>query len=257
MPRLSKKEKLRRQRISDSLKRYWKTVSKAKRRRLSKKISASLKETYRTHVRASVRRAAAKASAYAKPVPIPTGVAKPKLKPSPTPVPAPTQPLSTGLPPGFVPLNSAEQALKDMGDTFDAIKAALPNFNWSTIIHPNSDGTIDGELRLLGLPRGMSADSILFQIEAAISKTHAMWLSVGIRVPFSKPTDEIDSGGVHYRGALQTQAYPQQMKHRAENFKTARDKVVRNISRKGYRKPDELFIRLHWNPSGAPPPREK
>jgi hypothetical protein len=125
----------------------------------------------------------------------------------------------------------------------------------------NSDGSVDGQLRIRGIGRRDDIMSILTDLEAATSKISKSWISVGYRFPEDHKVKS--ENYERWRGLLQTQLYHQLLsgakrkgKKKIHNipihYRTAR-KVYQRMRGKGRRKPTEIFIRLHFNPQGQKP----
>ena len=163
---------------------------------------------------------------------------KTKVKPKPKPEPAARE--------------TSEGEAQIMRQRMEAAKAALPN---STVLGPviNADGTVDAEL-LVYLQRGQSVRDLSLDIEEALSPPRGQWFNVGIRVP---PNKAIENPEDYERalGLIQIQMYSRRSRYAGPAWNDWREEVLPKIEKgtKGWRKPEQLFVRLYWSPTGDRP----
>ena len=131
-----------------------------------------------------------------------------------------------------------------------------------TRIHVNRDKSIDSELTII-VPRGMSPRRMIVALERYTSKIPDTWVSVGVRVP-PRPEETVSGLFVDLKshkpkkrgkGAYQAGTYYQHSDSQKYNFATGR-KIVSNFANAGRRKPEQVYIRIHWNPDNRKPTRE-
>ena len=161
--------------------------------------------------------------------------------------------------------------------TSDNIGGNIDGFAVRTLVrvHANRDGTVDGELLVPDIPRGLRVLAIFSAIHQAMlqamrdlrirslnTKELTLWISNGIRrVTSFNPTrdkeDEIEE--FHYerwRGRVGAGTYYQRatVPKLATNFDTAID-IERNMRGKRRRKAEQVYTRLHWTPENKKPTR--
>lgn len=147
-------------------------------------------------------------------------------------------------------------------------RLASMGYEVRAIAHKNRDHTVDADLTVQ-IPRGQEARGLLVDVEQALSRIKDVWISVGIRTPpkagahdESDPTKKVprvnpktgepqERGGVREAGAYFQRSTPLKW---AENFATGRD-IVDNFAKYGRRKPEQAYVRVHWNPWDTKPTR--
>jgi hypothetical protein len=158
---------------------------------------------------------------------------KTKVRPKPKPKPAPR-----GTPEG-------ERQI--MMERLETAKASLPD---STILGPviNADDTVDSEL-LVYIPKGKSVRDLSLDIEEVLRPPRGQWFNVGIRVP---PNKAIASPEDYERalGLIQIQMHSRRSRYAGPAWDDWRQEVLPKIEKgtKGWRKPEQLFVRLYWSP---------
>lgn len=110
----------------------------------------------------------------------------------------------------------------------------------------NKDASVDGEVRFT-IPKGINLRDVLLLAENAMKVPRGQWLSVGFVHDISGLSAEVMKRYLRYRGKARTQAYWSRSAKKALHFLTAR-RIARNIARKRRRKPEQVIIKLHWNP---------
>ena len=117
---------------------------------------------------------------------------------------------------------------------------------------PYSDGSVDGEL-LAQIPRGVTAKDLLIDIENALGVTGIgeMWFTVGVRFTI-KEDDEVYR---RFRGYNDVNTHYQRMQKAnvVDVFDIARHQIVEGMEDKYGRKPDSIYVRIHWNPYNTKP----
>jgi len=123
----------------------------------------------------------------------------------------------------------------------------------STTYHENKDGSVDGQLTVSNLARGIRAFDILVAIDRTLPEdglASSLWTSFGFRWPMAN--DDDDERYDHFKGLNQTFAYPTpgtKIHTRAADTSDMMEK----IEKAGWRKPTHVIFRLHWNPKGMQP----
>lgn len=122
-------------------------------------------------------------------------------------------------------------------------------------VHENRDGTVDGEMVVSELPRGLSAKDVLDAASETQVPIAYGWLTTGIR--FADEAREHDHYRRH-RGMVEAFAHAQRATQAKIdiNIATATDRILRGMSKK-FRgtKPRQIVFRVHWNPENRRPKR--
>ncbi len=120
-------------------------------------------------------------------------------------------------------------------------------------IHKNKDGTIDGEVRIRP-KRGQLVDDIFLDMELASKPVSNTWVSTGIRY---KPRED-EEFYVKFQGLSQAGTYYQQntKKNLPANFTTI-SVINEHMQARGRRKPEQVYLRLHWNKEDKQPEENK
>ena len=121
----------------------------------------------------------------------------------------------------------------------------------STYIHKNVDGSVDAELRVKP-QRGEQVNQIFIDMEDASKPVPTTWVSTGVRYA-PRETEEFYT---RFMGMSQANAYYQKNTKLATNFVTGRV-INTRLQEKGRRKPETVFLRLHWNPENVKPARSR
>lgn len=158
---------------------------------------------------------------------------KTEVKPKPKPKPA-----ARGTPEGEAQI---------MRERMETAQLALID---STVLGPviNADGTVDAEL-LVYLQKGQSVRELSLDIEEVLRPPRGQWFNVGIRVP---PNKAIESPDDYERalGLIQIQMHSRRSRYAGPAWNDWREEVLPKIEKgtKGWRKPEQLFVRLYWSP---------
>jgi hypothetical protein len=161
-----------------------------------------------------------------------------------------------------------KQALERMKHNIEFARDYLIGFGYDAVSHifRNQDGTIDAEVRIRSIPRGKKIREALLDMEAALPVTMGVWISSGIRYRY-KPRDVTEDKRVYdpsadrvIRGLQQAGTYPRKdtPSKRAMLFVTARgieEKLREKDRGKQRRKPEQIWVRLHWNVKDKKPKR--
>ena len=146
---------------------------------------------------------------------------------------------------------------QEIESVLESIKAKLlekfPQLTIGIRVHQNSDDSIDGELKVESIPRGMQFREIILQAEAGATPTEGVFISNGFRFQKDASFPELNSYD-RWQRLFQVQTYYQESSKQAINFVTAKD-VLENLKEADRRKPEQYFIRYHWNPKGLRPER--
>lgn len=150
-------------------------------------------------------------------------------------------------------LDRAKQRIKEEG-----IVGFYPDV--SVRVHENKDGTVDGEILVKDIPRGLTVKDVFISLEEFLPKRiPKTWISNGIRrfTSFNPRLDKDEEIDIHgydrWRGRVGAGTYyqyagnPQKM---AINFDTALD-IDRNMRGRRRRKAEQVYTRFHWNPQNV------
>jgi hypothetical protein len=161
-------------------------------------------------------------------------------------------------PEGFIPLvpRDPEAAADLMRQRLRATSQAL-DLPSRVRIHQNKDDSVDGELTI-NVPRGMTAREIFLGIEAAFEKqglAREYWISAGERFVV-REDEEVYR---RYRGMNDIQTYYQRINQTnvAETLLAARTIMDAGMRKKYGRKAEIVYVRVHWNPTGEKPHRDR
>ena len=150
------------------------------------------------------------------------------------------------------PRGTPEGERQVMLERLEAAKVLLPD---AAILGPviNADNTVDSEL-LVYIPRGKSVRDLSLEIEDALRPPRGQWFNVGIRVP---PNHAIANPEEYERalGLIQIQMYSRRSRYAGPAWDDWREEMLPQIEKgtKGWRKPEQLFIRLFWSPDDSRP----
>jgi hypothetical protein len=124
--------------------------------------------------------------------------------------------------------------------------------------HANKDGSFDAEVRLRVKPADVTMKDLLITMENAMKKVPGIFVSVGLQS--SHPDDfhlspEIVVGSGRSKH-VQVGTHYYRHHRMAETFLAAEDKVYANLIEKGFHEPDQVYVRVHWNPEGIAPGKD-
>lgn len=114
-------------------------------------------------------------------------------------------------------------------------------------VHPNVDGTIDGELRVKP-KRGQEVRTILTRMEHYFIPVPGTWVSSGVRY-YPREDERYYS---RFKGMSQAQAYFSEAPMTYINFATGKE-IDTQMRKRGRKKAEQVFIRVHWNPANERP----
>lgn len=126
-------------------------------------------------------------------------------------------------------------------------------------ISVNKDGSIDAQLTVYDIPRGLSLGRLIDQLDfccRSLDNIFNAWIQVGVRWGGRGETSPVpDSGDRRYRGLAEgsTFYYPIDGSGRALAFDYAGAMAKKIQAKRRNRKIETIFVRLHWNPDGAAP----
>ena len=150
-------------------------------------------------------------------------------------------------------------------------------------VHENRDGTIDGEIRIFNIPRALSTKNLLIHMEKSLwdlgKSPHRLpkefWISVGALTDWSgrqdfendyqrllkagyskeearKEAQKARSPMPRYKGLDRVGMWPQRASDIHINFISARKEVFgKNLTAR--HKPEQMLVRVYWNPWGKRP----
>jgi hypothetical protein len=139
-------------------------------------------------------------------------------------------------------------------EAFATITARLSQIQDARVrVWPYSDGSIDGEA-LVKVPRGVSTNDLLLDLEETFGREGikgGFWMSVGVRFTI-KEDEEIYR---RYKGYNDVNTHFQPFKQSSvvDVFNIARHEIATGMEGKYGRKPDSVYVRIHWNPEGSQP----
>lgn len=119
-----------------------------------------------------------------------------------------------------------------------------------------TSGSVDGTLTIRAVPRGLKVHDLLVDLENVWGKGMGeAFFSVGLR--YSTP-EGIESADYRYRGLGVAQTYYHRAGERKLRwaFLSARE-ANKNIAKRHRGKPEQIFVKIHWNPKGQHPKRGK
>ena len=181
---------------------------------------------------------------------------------------------SAKAPRGFVPIGSsqpakggesqAEAARRHIREFFAPVVDALRELGMGvdTRTHFNRDGSVDGQLRAMNVPRKMRIADVLLKVNSMLpSPPRGMWMAVGIGME-PRTTERAQASDPLARsilpriqGAAVGFTYPRRSTR--ERLLTAvlhaQKNIARNMEKKGRRKANQLLIRAHWQEDGGKP----
>lgn len=176
---------------------------------------------------------------------------KPVRKGAPAVQPRKPRKVKTKAPPKPKPKpavrETSEGEAQIMRERMEQAQIALPD---STVLGPaiNADGTVDAEL-LVYLQKGQSVRELSLDIEEVLRPPRGQWINIGIRVP---PNKAIERPEDYERalGLIQIQMYSRRSRYAGPAWNDWREEVLPKIEAgtKGWRKPEQLFVRLYWSP---------
>lgn len=117
-------------------------------------------------------------------------------------------------------------------------------------VHENKDGTVDGELLLRDIPKGLPVRRIFIAMSRVIKRIPKVWVENGVRrfTAFNPRLDKEEEIEVHnyerWRGMVAVGTYPT-LNH-AASFETAKY-INQKMRGKRRRKAEQIYTRLHWN----------
>jgi hypothetical protein len=170
-------------------------------------------------------------------------------------------------------VGSTKKKVEEISNALEATRRDFaklhPNVPSSVRVHINSDGSVDGELRLDGIPKKLRTPTLSLHLEKAARK-NIVRLKAGKNVGM-KLTETWMQGGVifgrkgiaepdaytRFKGMLMTRSFWRRNTHRTFPiiFRTHRQ-IIENLAKHKREKPVQMFIRLHWNKKDEKPVQE-
>lgn len=163
---------------------------------------------------------------------------------------------------GFVGLAEviAEEVKLQFRDALERLKAKLGG---EVYVFVNRQFHVDAQW-LFHVPRGVQAGQVVLQVEDALRRVGlrngrkkdggGTWIVSGFRFPASKLTNAANYD--RWKKLLQVIAWPRRWNNRHFNFASLR-KYLKTVKNKRYRKPEMVFVKLHWNVDDIKPTREE
>jgi len=160
---------------------------------------------------------------------------------------------------GIAEIISAEVE-KQFRDALERLRAKLGG---NVYVFVNRQFHVDAQW-LYHVPRSADVIRLVLEIEEVLRKVrlrHARkeqgggtWLVSGFRFPESKSV--VAKNYDRWKRLLQVIAWPRRYENRHLNFASLRG-YLKAIGRKRYRKPEMVFVKLHWNVNDIKPTREE
>jgi hypothetical protein len=119
--------------------------------------------------------------------------------------------------------------------------------------HVNADGSFDAELIIKSIPKGLTMRELSIYVEGIVRGVPGAFISIGFRSSHSAEYTKENYNRV--RGKVQVQTHYHRSTKKAIAFTHAREIDATLIDRK-YHKPEDFFVRLHWNEFGIKPKRK-
>jgi len=167
-------------------------------------------------------------------------------------------------PTGFSGL-TGEQALEDikriLSDLRDKIKhqsafdlGIKKPLDIKLYFHENADESVDGELRVMGIPDRVTPREIWTLLgEYGLETPRDFWISGGLRFG-STEDEELKDKYTRYRGMNQVSSYFGRMDQKRVNYTLiTMNQIVENMENAGRPEPQQLYLRIHWNKQNRTP----
>jgi len=145
----------------------------------------------------------------------------------------------------------------------DALEQLKSKLGGNVYVFVNRQFHVDAQW-LYHVPRSADVIRLVLEIEEVLRKVrlrHARkeqgggtWLVSGFRFPESKSV--VAKNYDRWKRLLQVIAWPRRYENRHLNFASLRG-YLKTIGRKRYRKPEMVFVKLHWNVNDIKPTREE
>jgi hypothetical protein len=159
-----------------------------------------------------------------------------------------------------------------LGTLLEAIHAAIPGMDVGLKTFINADGSVDGEVRMGGLPEDWRVPDGLVFLKEFLStllrqagdlvpgdEGGSYWISIGVRFG---PSNESEIGELaelykRHRGLFQVASYALDagIASAAQNAVVAIGDIIKSIMEKRGMPPTVIFIRYTWTPDGTRPHR--
>ena len=130
-----------------------------------------------------------------------------------------------------------------------------PTLKVTSDIVVNPDGSIDAEVRVHDVPRGLPIDQVILSFQDNLRSLPGAWASAGVRLP---PTEGVRSGDAHVGGMTTYGTNYRDMLtrgHADSALGVVRGEIIPKLEAKGRRKPGGAFLRIHWNENNEKPLR--
>lgn len=142
------------------------------------------------------------------------------------------------------------QAFRNLGDL---LENQFPKIQTHYRVVKNNDGSVDGELRVSNIPRGLQVHGkggILAEVEADFRPPPDHWMNIRFMGTFEPKDIPKEKKAYERRQGMDVVAvYPS--RHDPNTFFVAQE-IAENIKTRR-RKPQQVAIRLYWNPKGKKP----
>lgn len=118
----------------------------------------------------------------------------------------------------------------------------------------NADMSVDWELRL-AIPRGVNVKDLTTDLGSVLKPESNSWIAIGARFKDDKRmTPERRAEYDRFRAWLQVHAHYQRMtKGKIATNIVAVQKILDTMRKNKRRKPEQIFVRVHWNLSNEKP----
>lgn len=118
----------------------------------------------------------------------------------------------------------------------------------------NADNSVDWELRL-AIPKGVNVKEVTTDLGSVLKPELNAWMAIGARFKDDKRmTPERRAEYDRFRAWLQVHAHYQRMtKGKIATNIVAVQKILESMRKNKRRKPEQIFVRVHWNLSGEKP----
>lgn len=114
------------------------------------------------------------------------------------------------------------------------------------LVHRNQDNSVDAELRIREIPNNLDVPILLTAVERSLEQLDSTWVQVGIRYP-PRSDEPIYT---RFLGMSQAESY---FHRKLTDAIDTGKKINVNLTEKKRQKPEQVFIRFHWNYLGIKP----
>lgn len=188
-------------------------------------------------------------------------------------------PVPTGLPSGYIPIGVPSSAPKakplprgqlplikskastEIESLLRDAEGQLGLYTIRVSVVENRDSTVDGELRITNIPHSRPIRDIMIDLGNAVrpsSMSPSIWFSIGVRYTASTRDASLaaESADSYSRGLYQAQTnYRRLIQSKIPLVTLTGLELDKRLKAKRRRKAEQVFLRLHWNPSDIQPKR--